>query len=489
MVMSRRVGVAVVVTAVAAAGGLALGCGSSSETTNTDVYIIALQSVASQNGTVGQAVTTAPAVTVTKNGSPDPGVAVTFAIINGNGSISGANQTTDANGVARAGAWTLGTTAGSNAATATASISGVTTIIGNPVVFNATGGAGPAVALVKAVGDSQTASAGIPILTRPAAKATDSFGNPVPGATVTFAVASGGGSITGPSATTGADGLATVGSWTLGNVAGTNTLTATSPGLTGSPQTFTAFGVAGPIASLVKAAGDSQTAFVGTALLIPPAVRAADQFGNLVANQAVTFFVASGGGSVTGAATTTGANGVATVGSWTLGPNAGTNTLNATAANFTVTFTATGTASGFDATPYAGTYHGTWTNTTFSSTGTANAVVTVNPANNTASVTVNVTGSVLGSGSGVSNVVENGSYTANGVTFSGNVPPMGNVTVTGVGGSSSLAVTASGVNVPNAAITRWDANGTLTPSSLQLNFTVTFTSGSPAVGTISLVKP
>jgi adhesin/invasin len=266
-------------------------------------------------------------------------------------------------------------------------------------------------------------------------------------------------------------------------------LTATSAGISGSPVTFTATSVAGPVATLTKVAGDNQTALAGTLLPTAPSVRAADQFGNVIANQAVAFSVASGGGSVTGATQTTGANGVATVGGWTLGPLGGANTLNATASSVTVVFSATATVPAFNATPYAGTYNGTWTNTTFGSTGTANAVVTVNSANNTASVTVNVTGSVLGSGSGVSNLVRSGSYTATGVTFTGNVPPMGDMTVTGVAGASSIAVTASGTNVPNAAITRWDANGTLTPTSLQLNFTVTFTSGPPASGTISLTKP
>ena len=41
--------------------------------------------------------------------------------------------------------------------------------------------------------------------------------------------------ITGATQTTNAAGIATVGSWTLGSVAGVNTLTATSVGLTGSP--------------------------------------------------------------------------------------------------------------------------------------------------------------------------------------------------------------------------------------------------------------
>jgi hypothetical protein len=68
----------------------------------------------------------------------------------------------------------------------------------------------------------------------------DSSNNPVAGVSVTFAVGTGGGSATGLSATTNAAGIAAVGSWTLGAVAGPNTLTATSAGLTGSPLTFNA---------------------------------------------------------------------------------------------------------------------------------------------------------------------------------------------------------------------------------------------------------
>jgi uncharacterized repeat protein (TIGR01451 family) len=68
---------------------------------------------------------------------------------------------------------------------------------------------------------------------------TDSQDNPIEGVTVSFSVASGGGSITGATQTTDTSGLAQVGSWTLGSAA-TQTLEAAAPGLTGSPVTFTA---------------------------------------------------------------------------------------------------------------------------------------------------------------------------------------------------------------------------------------------------------
>jgi hypothetical protein len=111
---------------------------------------------------------------------------------------------------------------------------------------------------------------------------------------VTLAVASGGGSITGGSATTNSSGIATVGSWTLGTLAGANTLEATAAGLSGSPVTFTATGVAGP----PTAGTTTATVPAGTAGQITViAIISRDQHGNLVS---------SGGATV--AATVTGAN-------------------------------------------------------------------------------------------------------------------------------------------------------------------------------------
>ena len=65
-------------------------------------------------------------------------------------------------------------------------------------------------------GNGQTATVGTAVATTPSVLVTDPNNNPVSGVCVTFAVASGGGSVTGASATTNAAGIATVGSWTLG---------------------------------------------------------------------------------------------------------------------------------------------------------------------------------------------------------------------------------------------------------------------------------
>ena len=285
-----------------------------------------------QSAPVAEAVAVAPSVRIADaQGNPVSGVAVTFAVGAGGGSLTGGAQVTDANGIATVGSWTLGASVGVNTLTATAG--SLTT------TFTATAITGAPANLVKQAGDAQSATVATAVSVDPTVRLTDAQGNPVEGASVVFSVASGGGSVTGGSQLTDADGVATVGSWTLGTGAGSNTLTATAGTLS---VTFTATGTAAAPSSMVKQAGDAQTAVVATAVAIDPVVRVTDVHGNPVPGVTVTFAVASGGGSVTGASPTTDSDGVATVGGWTLGTAAGENTLTATAGSLVVTFTATG---------------------------------------------------------------------------------------------------------------------------------------------------
>jgi hypothetical protein len=70
---------------------------------------------ASQSATAGTAVATAPAVVVRDaGGNTLPGVTVTFAVTAGGGTVSRPTATTDAQGTASAGTWTLGSAAGTN---------------------------------------------------------------------------------------------------------------------------------------------------------------------------------------------------------------------------------------------------------------------------------------------------------------------------------------------------------------------------------------
>jgi hypothetical protein len=248
---------------------------------------------------------------------------------------------TNASGIATIGSWTLGATVGANTLTATS-----TGLTGSPLTFTATAIAGAATQIAINAGNNQTAIAGAAVAIAPSVLVRDINNNPVSGVSVTFAVASGGGSATGLGATTNASGIATVGSWTLGTTAGANTLTATSAGLAGSPLTFTATAIAGAATQIAINAGDNQSAITGTAVATAPSVLITDVHNNPVSGVSVTFAVASGGGSATGLGATTNASGIATIGSWTLGAIPGSNTLTATALGLTgspLTFTATAT--------------------------------------------------------------------------------------------------------------------------------------------------
>jgi hypothetical protein len=204
---------------------------------------------------------------------------------------------------------------------------------------------GPPVATTLAANSATAVNGVVGAIVTPAPSVIvkDQNGSPMGGETVTFAVVSGGGLVSGATVTTDVAGVATVGSWTLGPAAGENVLRATSGTLAGVD--FTATSSAGAAASIAKNAGDNQAALAGSAVPIPPSVLVKDANGNPKAGVAVTFAIESGGGAITGAVATTNASGIATVGSWTLGPAIGQNVLRATSGTLqSVLFTASSVA-------------------------------------------------------------------------------------------------------------------------------------------------
>jgi adhesin/invasin len=289
---------------------------------------------------VSTSVAIAPAALVTDaGGNPVPGVNVTFAVASGGGSATGLTATTDGNGIAAAGSWRLGTTAGTNTLTATSGA-----LSGSPVTFTATAKAGSATKLIVSTGDL-TPAAGSSVMV--GAQLADQYGNPVKAADVPVTWSRTG--ATGSASTTDSDGLASY-AFTAGQTAGTLcSVSATGTGLTSGSVDLTVVAAAASSMTLVSGT-DGQTATVGTAVANDPAVKVTDPYGNPVSGASVTFSVASGGGSVDGAGhvtRTTGADGVATVTAWTLGTTAGAdnNTLTAASGDLTSrTFTATGRA-------------------------------------------------------------------------------------------------------------------------------------------------
>ncbi len=162
-----------------------------------------------------------------QGGSPMAGVAVTFAVTAGGGTLSSTTATTDSQGRA-ASTLTLGRTPGPNAVEVT--VAGLA-----PVTFTAVGTAIPET-LTKLSGDGQQATGGE--LSEPfAVSVLDQNGEALPGAVVTFAVTAGDGTLTTATDTTNTEGLAST-ILTLGEELGPITVEATVEGL--EPVTFTA---------------------------------------------------------------------------------------------------------------------------------------------------------------------------------------------------------------------------------------------------------
>lgn len=193
-------------------------------------------------------------------------------------------------------------------------------------------------ALTAVSGQSQTVTVGQAV--QVTVRVTTTGGAVVSGATVSFAIQSGGGSVSAASVTSDAQGQAST-SWTIGTTAGANTLRATVGSV--APVDFTATGVAGPATQVTIVAGSGQSARVGDPLPVRPSVRVRDQYQNPVANVPVTFAVTVGGGAVAGAAQVTGADGVAQAGTWTLGLFSAAQQLTATVVGLVpAVFTGTG---------------------------------------------------------------------------------------------------------------------------------------------------
>lgn len=209
----------------------------------------------------------------------------------------------------------------------------------------------PAPSAISAV--SSTALTGVVggAVTAPSVIVTSAGGTPVAGVTVSFSV-SGGGALGKSSAVTDGAGVASAASWTLGTTAGTQTVDASASGL--PSVRFIATASAGAAATMSAVAGDAQTANIGDAVAVAPAVQLKDAYGNAVAGATVTFSVVAGGGSVSGATATSGADGIARAGGWVLGIAAGAHSVRASVGTLTTNFSATGRIpSGCTVTNYA----------------------------------------------------------------------------------------------------------------------------------------
>src|SRR2546422_4728856 len=234
---------------------------------------------------------------------PVQGVAVTFHVASGNGTVDPTTAVaTGANGIAAAASWTLGPTTGTNTLTATAAGSGIT---GNPVTFTAEGTAGAAGRGALTTAPSSAAQSGVALAQQPVLQLEDANGNPVSqsGVVVTATLSPAGATPSNATATTNGSGVASFSGLTLTGTVGSYTLSFGATGLTPASAAITLS--AGAASVIAPNSPTTQSAPAGSAVGSPPAVIVHDGSGNPVAGVTVTFVPAAGSGSVTGGAPAT----------------------------------------------------------------------------------------------------------------------------------------------------------------------------------------
>jgi hypothetical protein len=252
-------------------------------------------------------------------------------------SISPDTAETGAEGTAYA-RWVLGSANGTQTA--------VATVVGSRALtarFDATIGPAGGARIELSSGNGQRGSRGSALSDPLVVRVTDGSGNPVAGVTVEWSTDDG--SVDPLSSETGSNGRAST-TWTLGSSGGEQTARAESGGLDNSPLVFTATASSGDAARLVRVSGNGQTGRPGDQLDDPLVVRVEDQDGNGVSGRAVSWVVATGGGSVSSLNSTTDENGRAST-RWTMGSEPGSNSLNAVVSGIgAVGFSATAAGGG-----------------------------------------------------------------------------------------------------------------------------------------------
>lgn len=242
------------------------GCGDSSGPEIGPPTTLVLVTPANQTAQVGQTLASPLVVRVRDGRSQDmAGIAVSFSVAAGGGTVSPAVVTTDAQGLAQA-EWTLGTVAGAEqrveVRVARDDGSALT------AAFTATALAGPATLLERISGNDQVGGTGGQLADSLVVRVTDQYGNGIGGAAVAWSVQDGhlsaAGTLTSPS------GHAAV-AWTLGGTIGPSVVTATTGSL--APVVFNASATLGitAISPAIIKPGDTITV---TGVNLSPSVAA-----------------------------------------------------------------------------------------------------------------------------------------------------------------------------------------------------------------------
>lgn len=182
---------------------------------------------------------------------------------------------------------------------------------------------------------------------------TDRDGNPVPNARVAFTGTTGGGTVSPTIVFTKANGVA-VAEWKLGAVWGPNVISASVLSDDDKPLSFVesnpvSFSIT-TFPALTPVAGDVQTGQILSNLGVAPSVRVVDAAGKPRPGVPVTF-TPTAGGRVATTTVSTGADGVASPGAWTLGDVPGEQLLIVKVESAVLTLRATGTGTPIHFTP------------------------------------------------------------------------------------------------------------------------------------------
>ena len=282
-----------------------------------------------QTGIVGQRLSVSPIFAVEdENGARLTGVAVRVTVQSGGGQLSGApTRTTE--GSTTVGSWTLGPATGVNQLKV--EVDGLT-----PLVITANALAGAAAKIIATSPALVSGRVGTALASLPEARVADAFDNPLPGARVSVTLV-GGGTATTSLLVADENGRVAIGAWTLGTVAGQQTLTLTS----GSASTsFVADALPDDPVRLVVVSGDAQRGLAGSSPPQPIVLRVIDKYGNGVSAQDASLGVTAGGGSLSASLLKSATDGTITISSWRLGRSVTPQSLHVIAGPFTADLTA-----------------------------------------------------------------------------------------------------------------------------------------------------
>ena len=268
-----------------------------------------------------------------EDGDPFEGATVKFSVLLGGGSLSATTPTTGADGQAES-ILTLGTALGTNKVQVNVDE------ISQVLVFSAEATNTPSVPTVVSIisGDNQTGVVGEALTNPFVVEVRDGKDTRLAGVTVTFAVLTGGGTLSATTGTTDANGQAES-TLTLGSDPGANTVEVRAENID-ETVTFNAEAILPPPTptSLSTISGENQVGLTGETLMDPFVMEVHDQYGNPLEEATVTFTLLSGDGVLSAETTMTDANGQAET-TLTLGNEPGEYTVEVSVKGITQTVT------------------------------------------------------------------------------------------------------------------------------------------------------